>query len=1000
MKISDLSKFRVDITDEIYDTFVVANSTLHMNGHYYCCKTCYSYLKKKKCPSTAVANQLYLDSIPDELKITEMENQLIAKDLLFMKISQLPKSRLEKIVDKVINVPIEDVDIEKTIASFPRLLSDSQVQFVRLKRKQQYKNSHIMEFIRPNMLRKALLVLKELCNPYYVDVKINNDDIFDGDAEECSENLSSSSESDGIHSDNTDNALESVKKYQAKLNFSTCFIPENPEEFVFFNDTQKNVKKKLKHQSEGIEIFPGDGRIPCNWLKEQNFDCKSFPMLFPTGRFGLNENRTVKLFTQQYFYQRVLNIDRRFSKCDSFIFAAQQRVERESLESQFNISFLKGKIKENQNGESTVYSNDFFEIFKHIRGSPKYWHAMRSDIMAKINQLGPFHVFFTLSCAELRWPEIVSAILQLDGNTVEINCVHHDIIVKVNGLFLDEYIKVKSLNLHELIRKNIVLVIRMFDNRLKKFITEILFKNWCKLSVEYFTYRIEFQLRGLPHAHGVIWFNDDDIKKYYIKDTRDFDESKLTSLIDNFITCEIPDSNEKLKQIVLDVQKHNHTKKCLQNSHVCKYKFPRFPSKRTIISKPFPLDESCISDEEKFFLTKRTTVLNNVVIVLTNAELFDTCHSIDDVLELVDCSYEDYEKFISISDVGTNIILKRTIHEIYINNYNKYFLEAWNANLDVQFCTDPYAVITYITDYFTKSEKNLTSKLLDAYKSSRDHGERQSKTFLKNTYITHREISICEAIYRLIPSLLMKNSNIKAIFLNSSRPSQRPCFLKNINNFAKAVVNVPKLLMQGRQGEYVKLPSIHEIYALRPESLNICLAQFTILYGKCYTKPKSLVIVNGVSEIKCLTANIIDGTPLPKYVEIQNTLYMAKNRHSVLRFHKFDEIGDKMGFVYSRMLMFLPWRSEQKDLHCEDMEKCLEEYEKFTIEIEHTRKVLFPFTTSVQIIENTERNNIFQGLLLDNEGVRENDECIEMPTEDFNFRHPGKFENFNEAPGI
>lgn len=206
--------------------------------------------------------------------------------------------------------------------------------------------------------------------------------------------------------------------------------------------------------------------------------------------------------------------------------------------------------------------------------------------------------------------------------------------------------------------------------------------------------------------------------------------------------------------------------------------------------------------------------------------------------------------------------------------------------------------------------------------------------------------------------------------------------------------------MQGRQGEYVKLPSIHEIYALRPESLNICLAQFTILYGKCYTKPKSLVIVNGVSETKCLTANIIDGTPLPKYVEIQNTLYMAKNRHSVLRFHKFDEIGDKMGFVYSRMLMFLPWKSEQKDLHCEDMEKCLEEYEKFTIEIEHTRKVLFPFTTSVQIIENTERNNIFQGLLLDNEGVRENDECIEMPTEDFNFRHPGKFENFNEAPGI
>ena len=69
----------------------------------------------------------------------------------------------------------------------------------------------------------------------------------------------------------------------------------------------------------------------------------------------------------------------------------------------------------------SLYSHDYFEIFAHVRGSPKYWYAMRGEMMAKIKQLGPFHVFFTLSCAELRWPEIITTILHLDGQSIEVD---------------------------------------------------------------------------------------------------------------------------------------------------------------------------------------------------------------------------------------------------------------------------------------------------------------------------------------------------------------------------------------------------------------------------------------------------------------------------------------------------------------------------------------------------------------------------------------------------
>jgi hypothetical protein len=346
--------------------------------------------------------------------------------------------------------------------------------------------------------------------------------------------------------------LESVSKFQVKNNYSTCFVPENPEDFVFFNKTTDTIKKILKHQTEGIEVFPGEGRIPCNWLKEENFDCKSYPMFFPSGRFGLDEKKTVKLFSQRYFNQRILNFDRRFSRSDSYIFAAQQRVERESLECQFNISFLKGNFTEN-NGKLSLHSKDYFEIFNHVRGSPKYWHAMRGEMMARINQLGPFHAFFTLSSAELRWPEIISTILHLDGKSVEIITTQKDTIIKVNGIMLNDYVNAMSLNLHQIIKDNIVIVIRMFDNRLRTFIQEILLSKWTTLNVVYFTYRIEFQLRGLPHAHGVFWFDPEEMKPYYHEETQEYDSESLVKLIDSFITCEIPGESSKLHQTVLDV---------------------------------------------------------------------------------------------------------------------------------------------------------------------------------------------------------------------------------------------------------------------------------------------------------------------------------------------------------------------------------------------------------------------------------------------------------------
>ena len=42
----------------------------------------------------------------------------------------------------------------------------------------------------------------------------------------------------------------------------------------------------------------------------------------------------------------------------------------------------------------------------------RYWQKLKYDLIAKMEQLGPCQVFYTMSCPNKRWPEILASILQ------------------------------------------------------------------------------------------------------------------------------------------------------------------------------------------------------------------------------------------------------------------------------------------------------------------------------------------------------------------------------------------------------------------------------------------------------------------------------------------------------------------------------------------------------------------------------------------------------------
>ena len=77
------------------------------------------------------------------------------------------------------------------------------------------------------------------------------------------------------------------------------------------------------------------------------------------------------------------------------------------------------------------------------------------------------------------------------------------------------------------------------------------------------------------------------------------------------------------------------------------------------------------------------------------------------------------------------IILKRRPADILTNNFNKKLLKLHQANIDIQYCVDEYAVAEYICNYVTKNESGLSSLLKNINDEAMEQGEPAVKTIRK-----------------------------------------------------------------------------------------------------------------------------------------------------------------------------------------------------------------------------------------------------------------------------
>ena len=1018
------------------------------------CHKCINTIRERKVPDISVINGLQIDQIPPDLNLTDLEQQLIAKTLLFLKIKKLPKTRMKQNIAKVVIVPIESEDVQNTVAQLPRHPDDAQIIAVQLKRKLEYKNSHLSQYIRPSIILKALTYFKEIGNVFYQDIKINPDFLDERRVEMSkqsqtddgvsnttipnSQNLEGTSqildkEKDPDLLENSDEEFETrlnaVKKFQSNQNSSTCLVPEDLAYKVVVNKSSAAITK------QGIAIAPGEGKIPSNLMREDFFDVKAFPRHHPSGKFGLDHSRMYKLTPKHYFEQRLLNADERFQKDPCYVFMASYYLERRSIEGQINISGLKGSTKLSATGERQVQLKDPYSIFTDIKGTPKYWQKAKNELIAKIAQLGSFHIFYTFSCAEMRWTEVFLTLLKRKGYKIEYpsmkdwNGNDAEILIEDPSSkiqyplwqFVNDIMGEKK---HDLFNEYTLVITRIFDERVKCFIKHILMsRGKDKVPMEYYSYRVEFQARGLPHIHGVAWIE----KKFLINELGikgDFCDhlNKVRDLADKLISCQIPDNNKKLADIINDVQTHGHTTSCLKRNGICRYGFPRLPCPRTVIARPLP--KSMDKEEKKSFLSRAKETLTKARAILEEENL-DENMSFETFLKKIDKDLTEaqYISYIETTERGLALFLKRRVKERNINNFHPEMLAAWNANMDIQIALDPFAIIAYIVSYVNKIETGTTAFLKQALSDNVEKETKEKLHALKNAYAENREVGFSEAVYRAISSLHLKQSNVGTVYVSTGFPQNRSIMHRRVKDENEDLdddlensdddeeqqsSSKPGLVsVEGYSGKFQPSVSIHDRYAKRPEYIEtMCLAQFATLYTYTASLPKKKtpVIINGCSKEKSSWQTIYNSTTfLPYYLDLEDLGYMKlKSGPQVLRFHVSSK---KEGHEeqYSDMLLFSSWRNEETELNGDNPKKCITSHRRRRKEIERNMKALFPGKKMMEKLESEDIQDLRPIHIIDfmdSQGQQENEEDMEEGAiDDPDYESMGYIGNINpEAP--
>ena len=431
--------------------------------------------------------------------------------------------------------------------------------------------------------------------------------------------------------------------------------------------------------------------------------------------------------TANYFKHLILYHDQRFAKHPRFrYFALNTQMRHRTLQTgriyvrqnPHDGHLSVEELREMVTHDSDALSNRILHFGANLRGTRQFWQKQKNRLTCMIDTLGLPTVFFTLSAADLQWPELADL---LNVETAEGSTARCRAVIE-NPCLADWF----------------------FYHRVVKFM-EAFFIDTLKAN-DYWL-RFEYQHRGSPHVHGIAWLqNAPDVQSVLTTENTD----ELISYIDKTVSTINP-------AVLHDGSNISDAPLPKVDPHICNKKY---------------VDIESYSDDlnDLIAICQRHTRCSTAYCLRTK-----------DGVQQCRFGYPKSLQSVTMitTDENTNeptLITAR--NDGLINSHNPIQLSAWRGNVDMQYCVSKHRVIEYISKYATKCEprsetmKEVYSRIVRNLKDDSTALQLIQK-LLVNT-VGERDISAQETCHLLLQLPLVHSTRDYVLLsLDGSREVQQ-----------------------------------------------------------------------------------------------------------------------------------------------------------------------------------------------------------------------------------
>ena len=335
-------------------------------------------------------------------------------------------------------------------------------------------------------------------------------------------------------------------------------------------------------------------------------------------------------------------------------------------------------------------------------------------------------------------------------------------------------------------------------------------------------------------------------------------DSTVTTSIDAAnLSIEFPDLNgdrsRDIVELAKQVQSHTCGEKCLMENDTdgCYYHFPRLPTESTIICSPI---KSAMGEYEARYLElqcrkvkisvrtvlkelKANGLLQNVTLTelllqalgpvddygLNDASwytfnhnyMFPQCPGLTRWIQTMRSLGKSYPIMHAVYYTALStatwyveghlvyqLVLKRSVSEAYIVDYNPFLLEGMRSNMEVRYVTHtPHLLINYVTK--AESKPNIEKVIADIRRT----GGQVTGASIATQAQNYRKVSLPEAFFRIDTRLSLSNTNVQVVNVNTKFPHLRGSMYKQSQD---GDFNLP-----GRDGLFKLLDGTLTKYAKR-----------------------------------------------------------------------------------------------------------------------------------------------------------------------------------------